>query len=117
MSDGKHTLLILDGGSSLVSSARGDQYWIVDQQGVSTPCPLEEVCRLWLWYEASLEPGFEASRGAASGPGQGAPPRPPPEPAKEELASKTYSDWQLEICNRLGLSPEDLEHADELEAT
>lgn len=41
-------LLQIPGGRSLISSPRGDQYWVRDVDGNRRPITVAEACQLWL---------------------------------------------------------------------
>ena len=90
MPEPERTLLHLEDGSRLETSARGDLYWITEPDGTHVPCPTELACQFWLLGGAAADPG-EAPAG----------------PAGSEWAGFTAS--QRDLLEHLGISPSDID--------
>ena len=106
------TLLALGDGSSLVASIGGDQYWIMHQDGSTTPCSLQKASMYWLQYEETLEvgpqyPNAEAPQGVVAAC---APASTNPSIRRNVREFKgEYSPWQRELLEKLGLTEADVD--------
>ena len=98
------TLLVCGNGDALVASLSGDQYWITNQQGQSTPCPLQQACRCWMQYEQSLQTGPQTPENLAL-----VAQSPVPPPTAVGQTWEEHTPWQQELLLKLGLTPADVD--------